>query len=227
MFRNALIFRRRYSGTMRVVAIFGVILTLFTAADKHIRPMIKTMAASQAKVFATRAINKAVNEQLASGEIPYDSLVKVSLDNNGKVTSVQTDMVKLNLLKSAMTNAASEQLNLLQSQTVRIPIGTLLGLQILSGRGPRVEFKIVPAGFVNSQLTHRFDTAGINQTRHQIVLELIANISAVLPGYSAASQVTSSLILAETVIVGVSPEAFTQVITEQTEPENIIADYGS
>jgi hypothetical protein len=90
-----------------------------------------------------------------------------------------------------------------------------------------VEFKIIPSGFVNSQLVHRFDTAGINQTRHQIVLEITANISAVLPGYSTASQVVSSLILAETVIVGASPEAFTQVITEQTDPANIIADYGS
>ena len=227
MLRNTLIFHRKYSMMIRHIALIIIMITLFSAIDHHIRPMIKTMAASQAKVFATRAINQAVNEQLALGEIPYDSLVKVTLDNNGKVTSVQTDMVKLNLLKSSMTNAASEQLTLLQSQTVRIPLGTLLGMQILSGRGPRIEFKIVPAGFVNSQLVHRFDTAGINQTRHQIVLELIANISAVLPGYSAASQVTSSLILAETVIVGVSPEAFTQVITEQTDPANIIADYGS
>ena len=227
MFRDLLIFRRRYSGIFRSVILVIITVSIFSAIDHHIRPMIKTMAASQAKVFATRAINQAVNQQLASGEIPYDSLVKVSLDNNGKVTSVQTDMIKLNLLKSSMTNAASEQLTLLQSQTVRIPLGTLLGLQIFSGRGPRIEFKIIPAGFVNSQLIHRFDTAGINQTRHQIVLELVANISAVLPGYSAASQVSSSLILAETVIVGVSPEAFTQVITEQTDPENIIADYGS
>ena len=227
MFRNTFIFRKRYSAAIRNVILIISILILFSFADKHIRPMIKTMAASQAKVFATRVINEAINKQLMLGEIPYDSLVKVTLDNSGKVTSVQTDMVKLNMLKSSMTNAASEQLNLLQSQTVRIPLGTLLGLQIFSGRGPRVEFKIIPAGFVNSQLIHRFDTAGINQTRHQIVLELVANISAVLPGYSAASQVTSSLILAETVIVGVSPEAFTQVITEQTDPANIIADYGS
>ena len=154
-------------------------------------------------------------------------LVEAELPTNGKVTSVQTDMVKLNILKSSMTNAASEQLTLLQSQTVRIPLGSLLGVQIFSGRGPRVEFKIIPTGFVNSQLVHRFDTAGINQTRHQIVLEIAANISAVLPGYSTASQVISSFILAETVIVGASPEAFTQVITEQTDPANIIADYGS
>jgi len=227
LLRHTLIFRRKYSGLIRNIIMVIITVLTVSAIDYHIRPMIKTMAASQAKVFATRAINQAVNEQLALGEIPYDSLVKVTLDNNGKVTSVQTDMVKLNLLKSSMTNAASEQLTLLQSQTVRIPLGTLLGMQILSGRGPRVEFKIIPTGFVNSQLIHRFDTAGINQTRHQIVMELVANISAVLPGYSAASQVTSSLILAETVIVGVSPEAFTQVITEQTDPANIIADYGS
>lgn len=223
----ALFWRIRRRGGFLRVKIFLLLLVLAVALiDAQIRPVIKSMAANQAKVYATRVINDAVSQRL-SGEdaVDYAALVKVTTDNAGKVTSVQADMVRLNTLKAEMTSAASEQLSLLQSQTIMLPIGTLTGLQLLSGRGPRVEFKIIPAGFVNSTLNHSFDSAGINQTRHRIVMELSATITAILPGYSAASEVSSSLILAETVIVGVSPQSFTQVITKNDEIPGLIADY--
>ena len=221
-------FGKRHKLSIKWYFLAVIVIAVILKIDNCIRPMIKTMAASQAKVFATRIINDAINKQFSSDDISYDALIKVTVDSTGKVTSVQTDMVRLNVLKSKMTTAASEQLNLLQNQTVRIPMGTLLGLQIFSGRGPRVEFKVVPVGYIDSKLNHRFDSAGINQTRHQIVLQLDATIMALLPGYSASSTVSTSLILAETVIVGVSPEAFTQVVTEeQTDSAGIIADYGN
>ncbi|KAF5034077.1 Sporulation protein YunB [anaerobic digester metagenome] len=210
---------------IRLLAFILMIFGLLVAVDAQIRPMIKSMAAYQAKAYATRVINEAISTQLTINAVSYDSLVKVTTDYNGRVTSVQTDMVRLNLLKATMTNAASQQLALLQSQTIRIPLGTLLGWQVLSGRGPKIEFKIVPAGFVQSQLNHRFDSAGINQTRHQIIMQLDANIVAILPGYTAASEISSSLILAETVIVGVSPESFTQVLTKNDDTAGLIADY--
>jgi len=220
--------RSKYNFKIKIFIALALIIFAVLSVDNRIRPMIKTMAASQAKVFATRIINESINKQFSSDDLSYDALVKVILDGDGKVTSVQTDMVRLNVLKSKMTAAASEQLNLLQNQTVRIPLGTLLGLQIFSGRGPKVEFKILPTGYVDSKLNHRFDSAGINQTRHQIVLQIDATIMALLPGYSASSSVSTSLILAETVIVGASPEAFTQVVTEeQTDSAGIIADYGN
>ncbi len=216
---------RHQSAKIRVLVFVLILFGLLAAIDAQIRPMIKSMAAYQAKVYATRVINEAVSAQLTGNGISYDALVKVTTDYNGQVTSVQTDMMRLNLLKATMTNEASQQLSLLQNQTIRIPLGTLLGWQLLSGRGPRVEFKIVPAGFVQSQLNHRFDSAGINQTRHQIVMQLDANIIAILPGYTSASEISSSLILAETVIVGVSPESFTQVLTKNDDVAGLIADY--
>lgn len=216
---------RNQSAKIRVLVFVLILFGLLAAIDAQIRPMIKSMAAYQARVYATRVINEAVSAQLTGNGVSYDALVKVTTDYNGQVTSVQTDMIRLNLLKATMTNEASQQLSLLQNQTIRIPLGTLLGWQLLSGRGPRIEFKIVPAGFVQSQLNHRFDSAGINQTRHQIVMQLDANIIAILPGYTSASEISSSLILAETVIVGVSPESFTQVLTKNDDVAGLIADY--
>lgn len=218
--------RYRYGVAIRIGALLLILFFLVNAVDSHIRPAIQSVAAYQAKVYATKALNDAVEEQLAGESPSYRELVTLATGADGRVNAVQTDVVRLNLLKSTLTNTATERLEQLEQQIVLVPIGTLTGWQVLSGRGPMVEFRIVPAGYVRSSLSHRFDSAGINQTRHQIMLRLDASIIAVLPGYSTETEISTDLLLAETVIVGASPDSFTQVLTDKGDVAGLIADYG-
>ena len=218
---------RRYGARLRAAFFLLLLLGCCAAVDAHIRPVIQSMAAYQAKVYATRILNEAVEAQLAGESPSYRELVSLSIGDDGKINAVQTDVVRLNLLKAALTNAATDRLEELEQQTVLVPLGTLLGWQVLSGRGPLVEFRLVPAGYVRSSLSHRFDAAGINQTRHQIMLRLDASIIAVLPGYTTSTEVSTDFLLAETVIVGTSPDSFTQVLTGDDQSiDQLIADYG-
>ena len=218
---------RRYGARLRAAVFLLLLLGCCTAVDAHIRPVIQSMAAYQAKVYATRILNEAVEAQLAGESPSYRELVSLSTGDDGKINAVQTDVVRLNLLKAALTNAAADRLEELEQQTVLVPLGTLLGWQVLSGRGPLMEFRLGPAGYVRSSLSHRFDAAGINQTRHQIMLRLDASIIAVLPGYTTSTEVSTDFLLAETVIVGTSPDSFTQVLTGDDQSiDQLIADYG-
>ena len=218
---------RRYGARLRAAFFLLLLLGCCAAVDAHIRPVIQSMAAYQAKVYATRILNEAVEAQLAGESPSYRELVSLSTGDDGKINAVQTDVVRLNLLKAALTNAATDRLEELEQQTVLVPLGTLLGWQVLSGRGPLVEFRLLPAGYVRSSLSHRFDAAGINQTRHQIMLRLDASIIAVLPGYTTSTEVSTDFLLAETVIVGTSPDSFTQVLTGDDQSiDQLIADYG-
>ena len=218
---------RRYGARLRAAFFLLLLLGCCAAVDAHIRPVIQSMAAYQAKVYATRILNEAVEAQLAGESPSYRELVSLSTGDDGKINAVQTDVVRLNLLKAALTNAATDRLEELEQQTVLVPLGTLLGWQVLSGRGPLVEFRLVPAGYVRSSLSHRFDAAGINQTRHQIMLRLDASIIAVLPGYTTSTEVSTDFLLAETVIVGTSPDSFTQVLTGDDQSiDQLIAEYG-
>ncbi|MEG1850329.1 MAG: sporulation protein YunB, partial [Oscillospiraceae bacterium] len=176
---------------LRGLLLAAALVAVLLAIDAQIRPMIQSMAAYQAKVFATRAINDSIAEQLSREDIQYDHLVRVSFDPSGQVSAVQTDMVRLNRLKADLTGAASDRVAELERQEIGIPLGTLVGGQFFSGRGPVVEFKVVPAGFVQSELIHRFDSAGINQTRHQIVMQLDVSIIALLPGYVTTTEVST------------------------------------
>ena len=218
---------RRYGARLRAAFFLLLLLGCCAAVDAHIRPVIQSMAAYQAKFYATRILNEAVEAQLAGESPSYRELVSLSTGDDGKINAVQTDVVRLNLLKAALTNAATDRLEELEQQTVLVPLGTLLGWQVLSGRGPLMEFRLVPAGYVRSSLSHRFDAAGINQTRHQIMLRLDASIIAILPGYTTSTEVSTDFLLAETVIVGTSPDSFTQVLTGDDQSiDQLIADYG-
>ena len=224
MFRG---YRRRVSAKT-IFLIWGVVILSFVLmVDMRLRPLIQNVASYQAKTYATKAINNAIALAMVGNGQPYESLVDIATDENGRVTAVQTDTARLNLIKADLTDAATLRISQLKQQTISLPIGTLIGHPMLSGRGPDIEFKVLPAGYVESQLIHRFDSAGINQTRHQIVLDLTANIVAILPGYSTSTAVNTTVVLAETVIVGVSPEAFTEVVTGSEEDlAGLIEDYG-
>ena len=91
---------------------------------------------------------------------------------------------------------------------MKIPSGTLTGLTLLSGRGPAVEIRIVPAGYVRTAVENGFEAAGINQTRHSISVRITAELLAVLPGISEPVTAQTSCVLAETVMIGEIPEVY-------------------
>lgn len=202
-------------------------LLLLVLLDMQIRPAVKKMAAYQARLYAVQAINDAVTEELADRNVTYDSLVKLSKGADGAVTAIETDMLSLNRLKVGVTDAIVQKLRVLESSELEIPIGTLFGGQMFSGRGPAVDFRVLHVGYVQSDIQNKFDSAGINQTRHQLMLNTTITITALVPGYSADTEVTTNLCLAETIIVGTVPEAFTKVTGDESGLISKINDYNA
>lgn len=202
---------RRRTGAMLHIAVYLILIggTLFFI-DSYLRPIVKTMAAYQAKVYATCAINNTVADYLNEWGTGSHRIIEVTYGAAGEVSTIQTDMVALNRLKAEITQAVTEEIIKLEEQSMKIPVGTLLGGQVFSGRGPGVTFKILPAGYVETNIVNHFDSAGINQTRHQIYIEITASVVAILPGYTSSTEVTTSICVAETVIIGAVPGTFAE-----------------
>jgi len=197
------------------------------AADVRLRPAVTAAAGSQANLYATQAIQEAVYREVEKLELEYGDLVRLTYGEQGTVTSLQTDMMAMSRLQSAVTSSVIDSILQFSGQRVTLPAGTLTGNPFLSGRGPEVEIRLIPAGFVQTRLKNTFESAGINQTRHQILLNVRLEIQAVLPGYAIADQVDTDVCLAETVIVGLVPGAYTWV-SDGTDPlVGLIQDYGA
>ena len=95
---------------------------------------------------------------------------------------------------------------------MKIPIGTLTGNQFLNNRGPKIRIEMQVSSAVYSKIASKFISAGINQTLHQITLSISSDIYFVMPWYRSSGSFQTEFTIAETVIVGKVPEAYTNVI---------------
>ncbi|MEG2234726.1 MAG: sporulation protein YunB, partial [Oscillospiraceae bacterium] len=153
--------------------------------------------------------NKAVVAELERLYVDYDGLVTVVKDPvSGQIIAIETNAVEVNKLKAILTDAVNDKLAGITEQSVRIPIGTLTGIEILSGRGPKIRLKMLPSSYVETNLVNKFDTAGINQTHHQIMIEFKVKMTAILAPYSTSVDVSTNVCIAETVIIGAVPNTY-------------------
>ena len=222
--------RRRpyYCGRINPALVAAIVLTvvLFVVIGYFILPVIGNTAEMQAKTMATKMINTAVQLALEENDIRYETLAVVTRNDGGEVTSIQTNMAQINAISNKITAKVIEQTEMMLHQKVSIPLGTLLGSRLFSGRGPDITFHVVPTGSVEFNIRNEFCSAGINQTLHQILLENSIGIMGVLPGYRIKTNITNQICLAETIIVGAVPEYFTQIDGVEKDYEDYIADYG-
>ena len=206
---------------------FILILGLLFTADRMVRPVIRTVASSQTQVYVAGIVQRAVQSTLEQEDIHYSSVVSLTQNNNGDTTALVTDTVRLNRLQTDILNGIIKEITAFREMTISIPLGTLIGGQWLSGLGPRIPFRLIPAGTVQTKVINSFSACGINQTHHQIKLEAKITMYAVIPGYKVSSEVETTVVLAETVIVGLVPEAYTEVYGGTDDLVGMLQDYGA
>lgn len=210
----------------RLLLICAVMLCLATImffyADSCIRPTVTTMASMQAQAMSTIVINQAVTDYLDGQHIDYGNLVVLERDNNGNIISVQTDMSKLNILKAEITTKAQEALFDYTKDSVGIPIGNLTGMDFFTGKGPKVKITYDITCSATSNISSSFESAGINQVLHKITLDISTQVYSMVPGNQTTSTTTSSFCIAETVIVGLSPNSYANLDSEYMNGPSIV-----
>ncbi len=174
-------------------------------ADARLRPQLHALAAMQAMAGEEHALNDAVLSVIESER--YASLVTVEQNDSGRVTSVRTDAVGVNLLKGRVCEAASAVLAA-RSQTVCIPVGSLTGLDILAGRGPAIRVRVRTSGFANADVESVFEGAGVNQTVHRLLLRVRASVCLSMAKTQQTESISYEICVAETVIVGEVPTLY-------------------
>ena len=191
-----------------MLAALSVVLMLLVAVDQQLRPVIVTMAQYQCQQISLRAINDAVSQELASDSAASEQLVRAEKGEDGSVQAIVMDADRVNALKTRLTAAVSQRLLSLPDQEISVPLGTLLGWQILAGRGPDIRLNVVPASYVYSELKDELTSAGINQTEHKLFIDFTVEMSAILPGYSTEVTVTDEVCISQTMIIGSVPQMY-------------------
>lgn len=219
--------RKRHKLGLRLIAAALVIIVIAVLVDVRVRPIIEKTTAYQSKILATRIINDAVYSELESGDFDYAKLVSVIYGENNSITAIESNMVNINKLKAKITKSVNDELADINSQDLSISLGTISGFSAFYNQGPLIPVTLRPEGYVETALISAFESAGINQTLHRILVEINVDISAIIPGYTSSAAVKTQFVVAETVIVGSVPEGYTHVISGGEDLMGIINDYGA
>ena len=181
--------------------------------NASLRPVLEGLAAARVESAAARAMNEAILEVL--GTASTGELLTARESNQGHVSLLTADAGRLNLLAADCARMAQDRIMDLGEQGVSVPLGTLSGIPMLAGLGPRLSFRFTPVGMVQSSFRSEFRSAGINQTLHRITLQLTGTVRIILPGRSSSVTVTTQAPVAENVIVGDVPDAYANVANEE------------
>ena len=190
-----------------LTAIGGCILFV----EENLTRMVLSLAQAQARSLAVRTLNEAAAELLSSGEITYDTLMHVTADESGRVRLIQANTPQMNRLAAKVSLMSQEKLQATRDQVVRVPLGSALGMTLLAGVGPNIEVHVLPVGSVQAAFHTDFQTAGINQTRHRVTLQLTAQVQLVIPTGTKTVEASTQVAMAESIIVGEVPDTFTDV----------------
>ena len=155
----------------------------------------------------TTAVNEAVFETLADS-VRYEDLVTVERNAAGDIRAITSNSYEINRIARDTAYLSQKKLQSMGEEGVSIPLGAFTGIEALAGFGPSVTIRLIPVAVVTCRFVSDFESAGINQTRHAVSLEVTAEISVVLPGQSRQFTTSSQVLIAESVLLGDVPQIY-------------------
>ncbi|SDF24183.1 sporulation protein YunB [Sporolituus thermophilus] len=189
--------------------LFSLVAYVFWRVEVHLKPTLMAIAEARATAIATQTINNVINDKV-SRTIEPQTLVTVRFDSKGRVVLIQPNAMEFNKLAADTTIKVQDALHTITEEKIYIPIGQVLGSQILASWGPKILVTIIPMGTVQVKVVDKFEQAGINQTRHMVYLMATTQIRIVVPLVSKSISVHTQVPVAEYVVVGEVPNTYVQ-----------------
>lgn len=198
--------RNRLRSILAIVLLLTVGMTLLFRL--RLAPLAEQLVATQVDNQASDAINAAIDEQIASGEIDYARMITVETDAAGNVTALRTNIGEINHLKTNVLKRIDERLENLSMEELGVPMGSVVLPELLSGRGPEIPVRVLAVRTSDAVFRSSFTSAGINQTKHSILIDIHVVITILTWTGTQEVAVDSAVVAAETVIVGTVPTTY-------------------
>lgn len=201
-------FRRRkmHLGGIMVAVLALMCMFLLIRVSLLLRDLSGNMALSDAKDAAVDTVNEAMLLMMSRGTYDYDYFVDIGVGEDGQVVSLNANMSRINAFSAALLDYVGQ----LDRKNIRveIPLGNLTGSSLLLGRGPEITIQMIMLTSPHIKFRSELDAAGINQTEHRLLLDVVVDIDVLVPWGSVSTQATTEVLIAQTVIVGRVPNLF-------------------
>ena len=185
-----------------IIVAFNSFLYLF---QKRILPTVLDIAEITMKAEAIKVINEETM-RIYEENFNYDDIMKIEKDSEGNITMIRSDTIKQNKLTAEVVLACNEKLQNLGELGAKVPLGYMTNNAFFYRMGPKINVKMEQIGNLNTSYDSTFESAGINQVRHKIYLNIDVKMRLVVPLASKDVELSCEIPVSETIIVGKIPD---------------------
>ncbi len=176
--------------------------------DIRLRPIIETVGGNALKNTLSNVLDGTVNEMVDELGVRYGDMVNIERNPDGTIAAITMNSTYINGYKADISDGCSDKLADFTETVVPVPIGSIIGGSFFNGRGACFDVPATIYGFAVTDVVSEFESAGINQTRHTIYLDVEASAHAYMGLCHLNESVDETIILVETIIVGTVPDSY-------------------
>ncbi len=197
--------RRRI--VLALVAFFFIAIIVWM--HRNVTAILKSVSEATMRSVTTVAVNDAIYYTL-SDQVRYEDLVTVLSDAEGNISAITANSFQINRIARDTAYMSQQNLKKMSEDGIEIPLGAFTGVEAWAGLGPRIRLPIIPISNVECRFVSQFENAGINQTKHSVYLEIVADISIILPSETSNFASLTEVLICESVLVGKVPDSYLQ-----------------
>ena len=206
--------RRKYPIIRRIklliAAIVGLVMLAIglslTRIDESLMPIVTVQTTEMARNILNYAIDASLS--YASTDLDTNDFFTTTHDRDGMVNSLNVNTMLVNLLCNTVAISMSSILGSPATDSLHIPIGSLLNIDILSNIGPTlpISFRYVGGAVVDYET--QFRAVGINQVNFQLWIVVESSIRVVNPLEDKDVLLTRKIAIVDTVFSGRVPQVY-------------------
>lgn len=201
--------RRRFPAALLPLLLVAVLtIGVFIHLNSRLLPYVETMAVSKATNLISQAVSEETDLSLAAEQLSYDDFVSATWNDAGRVASLSLNISQCTAFKHIVIDQLISRLENTEPTELSVPMGTFTNVLFVSDRGPSVQVRLQSVGDVTAEFSNELTSAGVNQTRHSVYLDVAVTVYLLIPGEIIPVTVEERVCVAETVIVGEVPDTY-------------------
>ena len=174
---------------------------------------------------AIKEVGVLMEDEVFSHPEEFSNLVMLERDSDNRITALRTDVIAVGKIKARLVSGLFDRLDYLEETQIEVPLGTVFAPNLFTGMGPKVKVGLAGLTQMEAEFVSAFTSAGINQTRHRILIEVHAGFRILTPFGGEDREIVSTYPVTDTVIVGTVPERYAYIGSADGDLLGEIRDY--
>ena len=204
--------RRRKNGRRAALALLIIALAVCAGLlTLRFRRIFMEYAINICEDSAIKEVGVLMEDEVFSHPEEFADLVVLERDSDSRITALRTDIIAVGKIKARLVSGLYDRLDYLEETQIEVPLGTVFAPDLFTGMGPRVKVGLAGLTQMEAEFVSAFTSAGINQTRHRILIEVHAGFRILTPFGGEDREIVSTYPVTDTVIVGTVPERYAYI----------------